>query len=183
MPLPRCASVGRHAPQKYLYSALITDATDAKQESLCSQKLHNIIFVRNFRKIECPFRFRASKLLFRAGLTVLIHDITRCCLTPVAFLHIYWMYPDPPADLSLASPHQAFTRKTTNLPLCGRTHRTPPLRTRGLCPQHAGFLPRPTCTLPARWLPGSCAWRTFRSLQVVTACRLLSPTTAAKSTR
>ena len=32
------------------------------------------------------------------------------------------MCPDPPADLPSAYPHLAFTRKTTNLPLCGRTH-------------------------------------------------------------
>ena len=35
------------------------------------------------------------------------------------------MCPDPPADLSSAYPHLAFTRKTTNLPLCGRTHHLP----------------------------------------------------------
>ena len=33
------------------------------------------------------------------------------------------MCPGPPADLPSAYPHLAFTRKTTNLPLCGRTHR------------------------------------------------------------
>ena len=32
------------------------------------------------------------------------------------------MCPGPPADLPSAYPHLAFTRKTTNLPLCGRTH-------------------------------------------------------------
>jgi hypothetical protein len=91
------------------------------------------------------------------------------------------MYPDPPADLSLASPHLAFTRKTTNLPLCGRTHRTPPLRTRGLCPQHAGFLPRPTslhvryprvgCLAPAHGAPSG----PFRSSPLVDYSALQQP--------
>ena len=40
------------------------------------------------------------------------------------------MCPDPPADLPSAYPHLAFTRKTTNLPLCGRTHRLAPAAAR-----------------------------------------------------
>ena len=56
-----------------------------------------------------------------------------CAVSRVATFHalrsyiyssaVRLMCPGPPADLSSAYPYLAFTRKTTNLPLCGRTHR------------------------------------------------------------
>ena len=55
-----------------------------------------------------------------------------CAVSRVATFHalrsyiyssaVRLMCPGPPADLSSAYPYLAFTRKTTNLPLCGRTH-------------------------------------------------------------
>ena len=59
------------------------------------------------------------------------HDVRLCRLTTINHALRSYIYrsavrsmcPDPPADLPSAYPHLAFTRKTTNLPLCGRTHR------------------------------------------------------------
>ena len=64
----------------------------------------------------------------------LLRRFACCAVSRVATFHalrsyiyssaVRLMCPGPPADLSSAYPYLAFTRKTTNLPLCGRTHRT-----------------------------------------------------------
>ena len=63
----------------------------------------------------------------------LLRRFACCAVSRVATFHalrsyiyssaVRLMCPGPPADLPSAYPYLAFTRKTTNLPLCGRTHR------------------------------------------------------------
>ena len=62
----------------------------------------------------------------------LLRRFACCAVSRVATFHalrsyiyssaVRLMCPGPPADLPSAYPYLAFTRKTTNLPLCGRTH-------------------------------------------------------------
>jgi hypothetical protein len=71
--------------------------------------------------------------LTRRVWTRLLRRFACCAVSRVATFHalrsyiyssaVRLMCPGPPADLPSAYPYLAFTRKTTNLPLCGRTHR------------------------------------------------------------
>jgi len=75
---------------------------------------------------------KASRHACAALSATTFHDVRLCRLTTINHALRSYIYrsavrsmcPDPPADLPSAYPHLAFTRKTTNLPLCGRTHRT-----------------------------------------------------------
>ena len=79
---------------------------------------------------------KASRHACAALSATTFHDVRLCRLTTINHALRSYIYrsavrsmcPDPPADLPSAYPHLAFTRKTTNLPLCGRTHH--PDRTR-----------------------------------------------------
>jgi len=74
---------------------------------------------------------KASRHACAALSATTFHDMRLRCLTTINHALRSYIYrsavrsmcPDPPADLPSAYPHLAFTRKTTNLPLCGRTHR------------------------------------------------------------